>query len=316
MAIRNIPQDKAIVVRGNGYDYLFSRGIVANHIKVRGINYEIAYSIAREVENYLLENEIVEINEKSLFDLVRKHSLEYLDKEQAERYDIIERWNLSGEPLVILICGAPGSFTTVIAQKLAEQFSISQIISTNTVRSILQRVIAPEIAPELHTECHLAYEHLRPIQSMHEDNVILGYEEHTKYVTETIESMINRSLSENLTVLFRGVHLDPKFISKNILDRQNVLFFCIKVVEPRNQLDRLLEINGKGKEDEVTLDFPDIRKIHDYLVSETEHLSLPVIELKDDLNETINKIIEVIIDRLKKAYQLKSSNQKEDNNNN
>ncbi|RMG20855.1 MAG: hypothetical protein D6732_28255 [Methanobacteriota archaeon] len=292
-----------ILIRGVGYDYLYSRGLIANHIKVRGIDYDTAYQIAKEVEEILLKKGMRSIDESDLFEMVRTKARDYLDPQQSRIFDIIERWSISGDPLIILLCGAPGSYTTEIGQILAEQFSISQIISTNTVRAILQRVIAPEIAPELHSESHTAYEHLRPVQTHHTDMVILGFEEHTKFVTETIESMINRALSENLSVLFRGVHLDPRFISRNILDKPNVFFFTIRVPNPKLQLNRLLEISGRGKEDEVTLDFPDIRKIHDYLVQETQRLKLPIANFNGDVRDCVNTILQEIIDGLDILYK-------------
>ncbi len=49
------PLPKRILVRGVGYDYLYSRGLIANHIKVRGVDYDTAYQIAREVEEALPE---------------------------------------------------------------------------------------------------------------------------------------------------------------------------------------------------------------------------------------------------------------------
>lgn len=293
---------KKIQVNGVGYTYLYSRGLIANQIKLRGVNYDTAYQIAKEVEESLLKSNKLFIDETKLFDLVRSKAMDYLDPQKSRIYDIIEKWSQSGDPLIILLCGAPGSYTTVIGQILAEQFSISQIISTNTVRAILQRVIAPEIAPELHSESHTAYEHLRPVQTHHTDMVILGFEEHTKFVTETIESMINRALAENLSVLFRGIHLDPRFISRNILDKPNVFFFTIEVPNPKIQLERLLEISGKGKEDEVTLDFPDIRKIHDYLITETERMKLPTIPFTGNVSDCANKILECIIDGLDELY--------------
>ncbi len=308
------PLPKRILVRGVGYDYLYSRGLIANHIKVRGVDYDTAYQIAREVEEALLNVGKFTIEESELFDLVREKASDYLDPQSSRIFDIIERWSLSGDPLIILLCGAPGSYTTEIGQILAEQFSISQIISTNTIRAILQRVIAPEIAPELHAESHTAYEYLRPVQTHHTDMVILGFEEHTKFVTETIESMINRALSENLSVLFRGVHLDPRFISRNILDKPNVFFFAVRVPDSKLQLARLLDISGKGKEDEVTLDFPDMRKIHDYLVSETERMKLPIVEFNGDIRDCVNSILEQIIDGLDKLYTSSKDKEKDGNN--
>ncbi len=294
-----------IVVVGSGYTYLYSRGLIANHIKLRGIPYDSAYRIAKQLEADLISEGVDTIEEGDLFDLIRKYGMENLDPHSAHLYDVIERWHQSGNSIVILICGAPGSSTTLIGQRLAERFSIAQIISTNTVRAILQKVIAPELAPELHTKSHLAHEKLRPIQTLYREKVILGYEEHTKYVSETIEGLINRATKENLPILIRGVHLHPTFISRNILDKENVFYFMIKVPDHRLQLKRLLEVTEPNEQDQITLDFPEIRKIHDYLVDLATDEGFPVIELGEDIEETIDKITDHIIDRLEQVYMQK-----------
>lgn len=295
---------KKVIVKGNNYEYPFSRGLLAHSAVQRGINYSEAYAIARKIyfelnkksretkkkRYYITENEVSQ--------LVEKYAEKICDPILSHQIKIVNHWLQMGKPIVILIAGVAGSNVDFIGKYLAERLAIDQIVSTSVIAQILRKVIAPEIAPELHTETYLAHNKLRPIYSAVYDKILIGYEENSKFITKAIESLTLRALKEGTSIVIRGEHLIPSFLSKELLDRKNVFFLTVGAGGINQHLKRLSSEIRTKKLDQQILNFQSIRKMNDFLKIRSEEIQLKVFENNAEEETIAKEVAEYIITQL------------------
>lgn len=291
-----------IEIIGANYSYTFSRGMLAHALLQKGIKYEDAYNVAKKVQKNILSDfpkkKSIVINEDKLESYVEEIVAKKFDEATLSRIQLIDQWDHSSMPLIVLICGGAGTGTSALGKALSERFSINQIVSTGSIAHILRKIIAPELAPELHVKSYEAYEKLRPLQSVLYDEVIVGYEESSRFVASAVEALINRSIKEGISIIIRGEHLVPRYISKKILSNPNVVYFAVKINDSKLQLRRILAQSDMLEHDDIVLNFPSIRKISNYIIDQAEENNLPVIENSSDIEGTVDIMTDRILKRI------------------
>jgi 2-phosphoglycerate kinase len=122
--------------------------------------------------------------------------------------------------------------------------------------------------------------------------VILGFENHSKYVNLGVEAVLSRASTESVSIVIEGEHLLPALLDEDILSQTNVLYMTISVPDPLLHKENLSSQYTKEK-DVLISHFHDIRKIHEHIVSETRIRKLPIVETSRDLNplDTIRKLV-------------------------
>ncbi len=289
------------MVLGNGFEYAFSRGLIAKELNSKGLDYNLGYEIAKQTQKILLNRKNRQITEKELDKLIEDQALSHLNEGiSIKNYMIIRRWLRSGTPIIILLSGSPGAGKQPLGKKIATRLGISQVIPSDMIVALLRNLISARLAPELHAESYKASEHLKPKFAVNYDRVIIGYEEHTKYVVEAIESMILRALKEDNSIVIHGEHLAPNLFKKEILSHPFVFHITIHQSDPKIHLKQLLESLDQEQQYETTKEFPQIRKIQEFLKKQAETLELPIFSTQKDSNDLFDPVIEYIIETLEK----------------
>lgn len=291
----------AVMIKGRDYSYAFSRGLLAHSLKLKGLPLDQAYDVAKKVQKVLIQEGIIEIDEQSLREYVRTQALDVAGEELAFQYNIIETWRGSSIPLIILLAGAKGTGTSIIAEGLAKKLAIPQLFSTSIVAQILRKMIAVELAPELHSKSYKAHENLRPLYSVLYDKVLVGYEEHSRFPAEGVEVIVRRAVNEGLSIIIRGEHLVPRFLTEELINHPNVLYICLELSAKEVHRERYIsDYEGERKEEKVK-NFNEIRKIHDYLVEEAKNRKHLVFE-SSNTSATVDSIYEIVLNRLASIF--------------
>jgi 2-phosphoglycerate kinase len=298
-------EDDRIMVIAEDYDFAFSRGLLAHELGQRGLSLDRAYEVAKNVYLKLLEKDIKEIDENDLRRYVRSEALKLAGIDVAVQYDIIEKWHLSPEPIIILIAGARGTQTDIIGTELSERLAIPRIVSTESVTHILKKMISADLAPELHQKSYRAYTKLRPVYSVLYDKVLIGFEEHSRYPAEAVEALVKRALIEGLSMIIQGEHLVPRFLSEELIGNPNVIFVTIRIKDKKLHQERYLSAYSKKTKSKKEPNFEYIRKIHDYLVEESKNRGHKVIKV-DKFNKAMRKIYEIALNRISEVVVSKS----------
>ena len=250
-------------------DYRFSRGLLSKKLELIGFDLSDGYEFSIQVHNELLKLNQKEIPKKQLDEIVYQLLVQNYTQRLAKQYKKIENWRESNIPLWILIAGAIGVGKSTISTQIAGDLGIQQVVDTGVIRDILQKVLSADIMPELHSSSYNAYQKLRPIYSSRFEEVILGFENHSKFVNIGVEAVLSRAETESVSIVVEGEHLLPAFFEETVLKKPNVLYITIATPDESLHKENLSAQYTKEKEDLLN-HFDQIRKIHDHLVNEAK----------------------------------------------
>ncbi|MCG3219752.1 MAG: hypothetical protein H7641_00095 [Candidatus Heimdallarchaeota archaeon] len=277
-------------------DQLFSRGLLAKKLELVGFSLSDGYEFSIQVHNELLKLKKNEITKKQLDEIVSNLLNQNYTKRLAGQYKKIENWRDSEIPLWILISGAIGVGKSTISRQIAGDLGIQHVIGTDVVRNILQKVLSADIMPELHSTSYKAFQTLRPIYSSRFEEVILGFENHSKFVNIGVEAVLSRAETESVSIVVEGEHLLPAFYEDTILKKPNVLYITIATPDESLHKENLSAQYTKEKE-ELLNHFEQIRKIHDHLVNEAKIRKLNLV-LSERGKKPIGRIRQLVVERI------------------
>ncbi|MCY3414095.1 MAG: hypothetical protein INQ03_20795 [Candidatus Heimdallarchaeota archaeon] len=295
-------QPDIIKIIGKGYTTQFSRGLLAHTLKSRGINLDDGYRIARKVHHKLVAENITEINESDLRAMIKDIAFVITGEKIDRRFNLIEVWHDSGIPLVILLSGSRGLGKAELGSMLASRFAIPNIVTTSIVSKILRKMITPDLAPELHTKSYLAYKKLRPIYSILYDKVLIGYEEHAKFTAEAVEALVKRGINESQSLIIRGVHLPPRFLSEQLLSHPSIIYITLTIPDEDLHFERYKELYADHDRAYRQKHFPAIRKIHNYLVEQAAMRNYMVVDCTN-VKDAMDEIEKIVFNRLDKMFK-------------
>jgi len=275
---------------------LFSKGLLAKKLELFGLPLSEGYEFSIHVYNELVKTGKEEFQKEELDDIVNHLLNEKYDQKLAERYLHVEKWRESNIPLWLLISGAIGVGKSTLSRKIAGDLGIQHVVDSGVVRDILRKILSAEVMPELHSSSYTAYQTLRPIYSSRFEEVILGFENHSKFVNIGVDAVLSRADTETVSIVVEGEHLLPAFFDETVLKKPNVLYLTIAVPDPSLHMDNLSAQYTKEKE-ELLSHFEDIRKIHEHLVNETKIRKLPLI-LSERGKKPIGEVRKLVVDKI------------------
>jgi len=273
-----------------------SRGILAKKLTLLGFSQTEGYEFLIDVYEDIISlgQEVVE--KEKIDEIISSHLSSSYSNTLAQQYLKIEKWRDSRIPIWILIAGAIGTGKSTLSRRIAGDLGIQHVIGTDVVADILRKILSKEVMPELHSTSYQAYQCLRPIYSSRFDEVILGFENHSKYVNLGVDAVLSRAEKENVSIVVEGEHLLPVFFDETILNKPNVLYMTISVPDPETHKENLSSQYTKEKE-ELLSNFDNIRKIHGHLVNETTTRKLPLVETIQG-ESTTSKVRKLVVDRI------------------
>lgn len=295
-----------IIVKGENYEYPYSRGLSATRMMVTGLDLIDAYRTAEAIG---LELELVDkwqLSEGELNDLICDTLEKEGQKLYAERYRNYLKLQDMYEPLIILVGGATGIGKSTIALNVASRLNIASIVGTDIIREVMRKVLSPDLIPSLHASSYSAYESLREYVSPIYNKVIIGFEEHARLVVPPIEAVISRALIEGISIVIDGAHILPSIVSPEILHSPNVIPVTLFLSNEEDHLKRFHErartkVMRKPLE-EYLEHFHDIRIIHDYLVEQARLHSIPLVE-NILIEVTIRKLLDLVFERIEQLLE-------------
>lgn len=275
---------------------LLSRGILASKLSLLGFSQTAGYEFLIDVYDEIINLNQAVVPKNKIDEIISTHLSNSYNKTLADQYLKIEKWRDLRIPIWILIAGAIGTGKSTLSRKIAGEIGIQHVIGTDVVADILRKILSKDIVPELHSTSYQAYQSLRPIYSSRFDEVILGFENHSKYVNLGVDAVLTRAEKENVSIVVEGEHLLPVFFDDMILAKPNVLYITVSVSDSEFHKENLSSQYTLEK-DELLANFDNIRKIHEHLVNETRTRKLPLVENVKGENATV-EIRKLVVDKI------------------
>ncbi|OPX59961.1 MAG: 2-phosphoglycerate kinase [Methanobacterium sp. PtaB.Bin024] len=287
-------------VSGKKYREPFSKGVLARSLTRAEMDPNKAYTFSSQIEAQLKKDGVTLIKLDDLVTIVRQR-LKKEDSEIASQYGLWKRIRKCQDPLVILVGGSSGVGTSSIAFEVANRLGIRNMISTDMIREVMRKTSSKELLPTLYESSYTAYRSLRIPPSPELDEVIIGFRDHVDTVSVGVEAVIERSITEGISIVIEGVHIVPGFIREDLVSRHNVHMFILTLedeeVHKGRFYSRCRQQWARRPLERYMNYFGAIRRTHKYFENQANKYHVPVIE-----NIDITTTIESIIEEITKTY--------------
>ena len=285
-------------VDGEKYKEPFSKGILSRSLNVADLGIERAHQIAVDIESELIADDIHEISNEDLAEVVSNH-LNSIDSRFSVKYNNWRSLRASKKPLIILIGGSSGAGTSTMAFELANRLRLKNLISTDMIREVMRKIVSKDLSPVIHKSSFDAHEAIRT-PSIRMDPAVEGFISHVDVVNVGVEAIIERSVKEGISTIIEGVHIVPGFISKDLLENNNIIMFILTVDDEEAHKQRFYtrcrQPWVKRSLDKYMDNFDTIRKTQMFLVEQAKIHDTRIIN-NTDINETIDIMVEDILDK-------------------
>ncbi|MFM5882628.1 2-phosphoglycerate kinase [Methanobrevibacter gottschalkii] len=285
-------------VDGEEYKEPFSKGIMSRSLNISYIGSKRAYELASGIEEELIKKDMSVISRDELADIVLNHLIT-VDPKIAEKYKSLRLLRNSKKPLIILIGGSSGVGTSSMAFELANRLRLKNIISTDMIREVMRKIVSKDLSPVIHKSSYDAYESIRT-PSLKMDKIVEGFITHADVVNVGIEAIIERSIKEGISIIIEGVHVVPGFISKDLMENNNIIMFTLMIDDEELHKQRFyLRCSQpwvKRSLENYMENFESIRKTQDFFVEQAKIYDSHIIN-NIEINETINQMVSAILEK-------------------
>ena len=295
------PSGKQISVYRRNATAPFSKGLLTQSITSAGVKPEEAYKIAFYMETNLMKKGIFRISKKKLFEEVYRTISKKYSSKIAQLYKLASRIDELDKPLIIYIGGASGTGKSVMATFLAGRLGINKITGTDTIREIMRLVFKRDLLPSLHNSSVKAGIGM-PKTLDKSNRLIGGFCLQAQQVSVGVKAVVDRAVKEKTSMIIEGIHLLPYMqqILKEGTKRAYHIPITLSLMNEKHHKDRFFE-RGKNnelrKKDPHLRNFENIRIIHEFCASESEHYEIEVVD-NEDFDETTNTLTQLIINTL------------------
>ena len=295
------PSGKQISVFRRNATAPFSKGLLTQSITSAGVKPEEAYQIAFYMETNLMKKGIFRISKKKLFEEVYRTISKKYSPKIAQLYKLASRIDELDKPLIIYIGGASGTGKSVMATFLAGRLGINKITGTDTIREIMRLVFKRDLLPSLHNSSIKAGTGM-PKALDKSNRLIGGFCLQAQQVSVGVKAVVDRAVKEKTSMIIEGIHLLPYMqqILKEGTKRAYHIPITLSLMNEKQHKNRFFE-RGKSNElrkiDPYLRSFENIRIIHEFCASESEHYEIEVVD-NEDFDETTNTLTQLIINTL------------------
>ena len=295
------PSGKQISVYRRNATAPFSKGLLTQSITSAGVKPEEAYQIAFYMETNLMKKGIFRISKKKLFEEVFRTISKKYSPKIAQLYKLASRIDELDKPLIIYIGGASGTGKSVMATFLAGRLGINKITGTDTIREIMRLVFKRDLLPSLHNSSIKAGIGM-PKTLDKSNRLIGGFCLQAQQVSVGVKAVVDRAVKEKTSMIIEGIHLLPYMqqILKEGTKRAYHIPITLSLMNEKHHKDRFFEReknNELRKIDPYLRSFENIRIIHEFCASESEHYEIEVVD-NEDFDETTNTLTQLIINTL------------------
>lgn len=201
------------VHEGSGAGLPFSRGIMATSILATGLETSVAYRIAADIHQRLLDQGVRGLPAQDLADIAVERIDAMAGSAAAARYRAWRKARRTGRPIVLCLSGAAGVGKSTFATRLALRLGIHRVVPTDAIREVLRTVIPDTVLPELHRS---TYESRADENGVDPGDVRTADGEaadsflrQARAVSAATAAVAHRLVTERRSVILEGVHLLP-----------------------------------------------------------------------------------------------------------
>ena len=298
---------RIMVTDTEGVCSAFSRDRLEKSLQSSGLKLQRSEQLTTDIHEALLTSPLTEISSNELGHLVYRCLQQESSAKAAKRYLVWCGFQRSGRPLILLIGGTVGTGKSTIATDLAYLLEIVRIQSTDMLREVMRMMIPSRLMPVLHDSTFSAWRSLPIAEGKGRDRdqlVAEGYRSQAELLSVPCEAVLNRAITEGVSIILEGVHVTPE-LQDRIIDAGDAVIvnLTLAVLRPKHLKRR---IRGRGAEvpgrraQRYLDNFDAIWGLQSYLLSEADRHEGTIIA-NQDLQRSIKEIarhINYVVSRL------------------
>lgn len=286
-----------IEIVGKKYVTPFSKGILAGSLMKAGLDVDKAYQMTEDIRKKMEASSITSITEEDLITLTHQTLQDAGYTHVASYYEMWHSLREKKPSIIILLGGATGIGKSTIASEISYRLGIHSIIGTDMVREVMRKMVSRELLPTLHTSSFQAWKEVQ-VPSSYLSPVIYAFDLQVSHVAVGINALIQRALTEGISLVIEGIHLVPG----PIFSRDDAIFYFVLTLQNEEEhVNRLYARaqDTKRTQDQYVAGFDKVRQIQDHIVGQAHKYEVVVLENKM-LEETVSQIMDTIYRRLQK----------------
>jgi len=228
----------------------------------------------------------------------------------ADRYLTWINFCRSGKPLILLIGGTAATGKSTVATALASRLDIVRYQSTDMLREVMRMMIPERLMPVLHKSSFnagdaLPVEPCNDAEKANDSRMIAGFRTQADLLSVPCEAVIQRGLTEQVSLLLEGVHVQPNLLSQVPQDQDAVVVHVMMAVVKQKELKK--RIKGRGlkvpqrRSERYLSNFDDICRLQSYLLDEADEHDVPIV-VNDDKEKAIREVMKIVVAHLKEHF--------------
>ncbi len=288
----------SITITDKSHGIPFSKGLLAQSLTATGLPPRQAYEVAAAIQDDLRARDELSLSSDHLREIAAEYLHRLHGEEYARRYLRIREVGKLDRPLVVLIGGTTGVGKSTIATEVAHRLGITRISSTDSIREVMRGIFSEDLMPALHQSAFDAWKGLRVPVPQGANPVIVGFREQTAVVTSGVKSLIDRALTEGMSMVVEGIHLVPGYIDSSVFENARVVQLVIGVDDEQSHLShfyiREVQTEGSRPLERYRSGFESIRVLGSYIEELAREHDIPVI-YSHQLDRTVADVLEHVI---------------------
>lgn len=278
----------------------FSKGILAGSLMKAGLDVDKAYTMAEDIRQNILSKKAQEISEEDLTSMTYQTLLDTGYPHIASYYRMWHSLREKKRSIGVLIGGATGIGKTTVAFEISYRLGIHSIIGTDIVREVMRKMVSQELLPTLHASSFAAWKAVQA-PSSYLSSLIYAFELQVFHVSVGVNAVIQRALTEGVSLVMEGIHLVPGYIHRD----ESIFHFVLTLSDEEEHINRFhaRAKDSKRPPEHYIQEIERIRQVQEHIVGKARKYSVPVLE-NTSLEGTVTQVLNNIYQKLQKEAQL------------
>ncbi|MCU7959608.1 MAG: AAA family ATPase [gamma proteobacterium symbiont of Bathyaustriella thionipta] len=279
----------------------FSVDVLAHSLGTCAIDPQEAIHGARKVYASLKKTGHTLVHHKALRRIVYRCLSETCSKQSADRYLAWRRFENSGQPLILLICGITGSGKSTLSTELGYRLDIARMQSTDMIREVVRSYLAAPVAPTLQYSSFEAWRGLpAPIidGEVELDNpVITGFLSQLTTLKPGLNAAIHRAITEHEHLILEGVHVLPTELNLEEANDNGIVVRVMLASLEKKILRKRLKRRGQEQDNRGSERYlnslDEIWDLQSYLLSQADSAGISIIP-NTRFKDTVKDVLDLV----------------------
>lgn len=280
----------------------FSKGLLAQSFMAAGLPPSRSYAMAKEVEDRFRAGAETRITIHRLRQLAADVLEEIAGPEIAKRYIKLQEIGRLDRPVIVLIGGTTGVGKSTIASEIAHRLGITRLVSTDSIRQVMRGIFSRELMPAIYESSFNAWRGLRVPVPHGANPVIVGFREQTAVVATGVKSLVERAVTERVSMVIEGVHVVPGYIEPSEFGDAWVVQLVIAVDDEDSHRShfyiREVQTEGSRAFEKYRANFTNIRMLGGYIEDLANEHGVPIVhshQLDRTVADTLERVVNAVI---------------------